>query len=977
MPTRQDEDQRTQDDKYNPAENPSHENFSRLTHYENNAKPSFGNNTNRGEDSSQQRVANGEKRSLDSTRTGKAAVDAAAVAASAAATPLAGRVVKALGKLKTKKAGAGALAVLLVIGAILLIGGFTGPGLLLVHVVETFTEKFDTQFATRDRRTNRMFFHKLNSDTTQGLCTTAVSIRCRYSTMKVDTTVQNFKNAGIDVKYDSTTIFRGRAKPTSFDYYDRGSKSMKSVPASRFNAEMRNNPAFRQLVHNAHNPRFAGYNGWSFRNALSVFNINGKGKALNGDTDADRQKHISDTTKDPTQRDGSTTRRLTTDDTKPDGTKYTQAEIDEINARADLADSIAHEANNVATSGSKSFTRALAGAGRGVGVLGGFDTVCGVYGTIKAIGYGAKIIRAAQLVRYAWFFYNTASLIKDGKAEAADVAYLATILTTVMRDARGNVTKRSATDGFGYKYAAYGDTGVMPDSTLQFMAGGGLGGRFSSVASTINSALGGTPNKTCGVIRNPWVSGGSIAAGVLLMFIPGVNVAWSAKTIAVAAGSIIFEQALVYLTPLLTDIVAGRIIDEDNPPLGEDSGDAIASGGAELAGRTAQFSGNSAMTIDQAVQFEHMRGKIQAAYIEEERLTRSPLDPTSRYTLVGSMVANILPSMSSFTSVASSLSSFGSVLSRSISTLSPTAGAVTEDQYRRSLTMCTDPEYNDIYGDDSNQAIATSPFCNVIYGMPPEWVDIPVDEPLNVLEGQYDDVTGDPLPGSAYETFVNDCIKRSTPLGGSADIDQQQSNGTECVANDTNKWYYLAWMDRLVAFEMDGDDVQADSTQQPVQQNPTVEISGSWAKPYDGSQINSIYGGSYYFKVLGFRHMGVDLQNSMGSPVYSACDGTVLHIIREGGEDYGQQTSSNAIVVDCGGGIWSGYHHTRPVSGITEGMAVQARTLIGRSDCSGICSGAHLHFAIRINGEFTDPVPFMEERGINLGTCRPGNSYCE
>lgn len=955
--------------------NPSARGFENLANLERNTSNTPSNQASQG-GNSQQQVADQERqpRALNDSAAGKAAVGAASAAAGTVGTPLAAKAVQVLGRLKTKKSGFSAVIIGLIILAVIVIANISSSGLLLTHVVETLTEKFDTQLASFDRRVGRMYINKLDN-TTNGLCTTIVSLRCRYSTMS-QREIDRFKKAGITVNYDQTTAIRGRAKPTSFEFTDPGTGTARTITASNFRAEHNTNPQFRLMLRQAYNPRFVGYSDFIFKKVSNFFNIN-KRKVLTGDTDAERAKEISDKTKG-TNPDG-TARRVTVNDDKPDGSgKYTQAEVDEINKAADFADEIAAGASGAGSA----FKRVLAGAANAFKVTGWADNACGIYGTIKAIGYAGKVVLAAQLVRYAWVFYNAHSQIKDGTATPGDAEYLGNILTTVERDSAGNVITQAATDSYGYKYAAYGDTGPMPDSAMQFMAGGGLSGSLTGITSTLNRALGGTPNKTCGFLRNPWVSGASLVAGVALMLIPGVNVVWSVKTAVVAAGNVAFELALAYLPALLQDKVAGKLVDPDDPPVGEEAGNILAAGGGELAGRTAQFGGNAPMTIDQAVSYERLRGQVQAAYAEEERLARSPFDITSRYTLAGSMVAAILPSMSSSSSAVSSLSSVSSLFSRSVTMLSPSAHAITAEQHTQAISSCSDPDYSDIAGDGSNQRIATTPFCNVIYGIPPEWLDIPTTEPLAALAGQYDEETGEPIAGSSYDTFAKNCINRTTPLGGIADPDQQTSSGAECVASESNKWYYLAWIDRRVAFSQDEEDVVA-ATEAPVQQTPTVPGSGNWANPNDFRVISSIYGGSYYRSIYGIPHKGTDLMNRAGNAVYSACDGVILHIIPAGVKpNYGEYTSSNTIVVDCGydaaagGNITTGYHHTQPVPGVHEGMQVSARTLIGRSDCSGLCSGAHLHFNVRINGEFTDPVPFMQARGVDLGSCRPGNKYC-
>ena len=45
---------------------------------------------------------------------------------------------------------------------------------------------------------------------------------------------------------------------------------------------------------------------------------------------------------------------------------------------------------------------------------------------------------------------------------------------------------------------------------------------------------------------------------------------------------------------------------------------------------------------------------------------------------------------------------------------------------------------------------------------------------------------------------------------------------------------------------------------------------------------------------------------------------------------------------------------------VSEGQRVQAGETIGISGDTGISTGAHLHLAIRIDGEFVDPHKYLE-----------------
>jgi len=54
------------------------------------------------------------------------------------------------------------------------------------------------------------------------------------------------------------------------------------------------------------------------------------------------------------------------------------------------------------------------------------------------------------------------------------------------------------------------------------------------------------------------------------------------------------------------------------------------------------------------------------------------------------------------------------------------------------------------------------------------------------------------------------------------------------------------------------------------------------------------------------------------------------------------------------------YGHTEGLAaGIVDGQQVKAGDIIALSDNTGNSTGPHLHFELRRNGVFTDPVPYL------------------
>lgn len=91
-------------------------------------------------------------------------------------------------------------------------------------------------------------------------------------------------------------------------------------------------------------------------------------------------------------------------------------------------------------------------------------------------------------------------------------------------------------------------------------------------------------------------------------------------------------------------------------------------------------------------------------------------------------------------------------------------------------------------------------------------------------------------------------------------------------------------------------------------------------------------------------HNGVDIANSIGTPVDAAMDGRVIVI----GTD---RTYGRYILVDNGGGYRTLYAHLSAWT-VRRGMRVRSGQEIGRIGDTGLSTGPHLHFSI-----FKDFVP--------------------
>jgi murein DD-endopeptidase MepM/ murein hydrolase activator NlpD len=101
----------------------------------------------------------------------------------------------------------------------------------------------------------------------------------------------------------------------------------------------------------------------------------------------------------------------------------------------------------------------------------------------------------------------------------------------------------------------------------------------------------------------------------------------------------------------------------------------------------------------------------------------------------------------------------------------------------------------------------------------------------------------------------------------------------------------------------------------------------------------------------GRMHQGIDIGVSYGTPIHAAAAGTVIYCGWE--EGYG-----NFVVIDHGGDLATAYGHQSAIA-VTCGEQVAQGQVIGYVGCTGHCTGPHLHFEVRINGNPVDPMGYL------------------
>lgn len=102
------------------------------------------------------------------------------------------------------------------------------------------------------------------------------------------------------------------------------------------------------------------------------------------------------------------------------------------------------------------------------------------------------------------------------------------------------------------------------------------------------------------------------------------------------------------------------------------------------------------------------------------------------------------------------------------------------------------------------------------------------------------------------------------------------------------------------------------------------------------------------------EHLGVDLAARAGSPILAPAEGTVR--LAGWASGYGL-----TVMVEHGGGLETRYAHLSGIA-VGVGQAVHAGTLLGYVGSTGLATGPHLHYEVRVNGRAVNPLGVTARR---------------
>ncbi|MFG1657270.1 M23 family metallopeptidase [Micromonospora chersina] len=133
----------------------------------------------------------------------------------------------------------------------------------------------------------------------------------------------------------------------------------------------------------------------------------------------------------------------------------------------------------------------------------------------------------------------------------------------------------------------------------------------------------------------------------------------------------------------------------------------------------------------------------------------------------------------------------------------------------------------------------------------------------------------------------------------------------------------------------------------------TAAEQDTWLLPLHGYDFQSPYGMRW-----GKLHTGIDLVAPEGTPYQAIHDGQVTKAGWFGGYGY-------AVIVKHADGSEAIYGHSSAVT-VKEGQQVKAGQQLGLVGNTGHSYGSHLHLEIHVNGQPLDPVPWLQDRGVDI-----------
>ena len=668
---------------------------------------------------------------------------------------------------KLKRFGpTGAVASMLLVGAVGIGSSTSIMGSLLVSIKESIVTNIDQQQYTSSSRSNRILSRRLADNATSGSCT-LVKIACRFH-KPTNYQLKQLDKAGVKALDEAGEVIEkgkliGGKRPAH--YLIDGEK----ISAKDFKKALRNNPKLRNAFRRAYNPRWVN---WVDDAAVKFLKKIGVTKKVADKLNTKKaKKALTEATDELTK----------IEDKGGDKIKKEIAE--------EAGDFAKKEAKKTAKKGGDAKLMMAQG-------------ICAAAKAPNVIVNINKAFRIAQYAKLGYTFLTAADAIKKGEATPEMVNNVATILTQSYTKKDGSI-KKPATDSKLMKYTMGLGTSGSSSSYIP-----GVGGALATYLGVVNSE----PVKVgCDLV-------GSTAAEVAVEVFDGiknglgpVGWAWTAGEFALE-GILSLESVQQQLSSAMGGIVQtaidtfGNWVDmkalaeyflgnKTKGATGTDVGDITGVGLSNSMADQASYTGNAPLTVQQKVAFdEQIVQPERIALAEEDRLTHSPFDISSPNTFLGSIAIRFVPYLGMASSPLAFVSAISSISTSSLFNLfNPSA-------YAKNIIDENKCTQNSVLANEKD--IAVGPACDVQYGVPTDYMGIEPDQVASELSASGDiDEDGKVKSNSELQDWIDTCNQASI------------INTKECTVDSRQRALYnLYQIDKRT---VDGMDEDPDKTTKP------------------------------------------------------------------------------------------------------------------------------------------------------------------
>ena len=730
----------------------------------------------------------------------------------------------------------------IIVGIITAVLGLLGAStpLLPLHVAANALNTYDSNKTSFTIRTDKMIVNKLTDRATSGVCTNVINIACRYQRPS-GYMLKNMEQNGVTAldkkgnKIENRLLWANK-RPASYTFKNLDGSTSDPISAKNLKSVLNANAGYRSAFHSALKTRLQTFSDSIFKSVAAKFGFTKKDVLAETKSEKDLTEKL--------KAEASGTEVKTDASGKP-----ISKNKDEISK--DIQNEGNKEVGKISKSGSL------------VGLVAG--AVCLVSDGPGIVTRTARAYQMAQLVRFGAMFLTVTSAMKAGDATPTEVETLGKSLTAVYLG-------MSAMDSFGMKFTLFGDTSAAKGSHFRnYVPGGSASQTFGPLAAIFDSPAkknlcAGATSPITGVAIDAALAPETLGIGTLINVAGGVLGGLAINAVVSSAlpvmlslipsgtfdelGKLAFGDLMSTLymrDPATAASVGGNPVSQFGAAAtasavtsqadrmgGQNYGDALMSGVANMLGQLSNAGGNSPMSIADAVAYDQLTNKVNVAYAQEDQATLSPFDASNKNTFMGSIVEQLLPLYGNMGSLTSTLSSISGVASSTAQSLLLGKTYAATDPAAK-YNICQDPSLTTVDG----QKVAAGPFCNIQYGIPPQYLNL---DPQKVVEdmvatGQIDDQTGEAKDQDGFSQITGQVanilgVSDGTTITSYKDWLSTCGDGTSeqafnCEIKDKiTAEYALYTIDHRIQKNIDNEDttptVAADTSSSPTTAIPTT-----------------------------------------------------------------------------------------------------------------------------------------------------------